>query len=215
MHHACICAPAPAAGRYVLAGLRACLGARTTRPPSPRGRVRRGRIRRPRAGRAQVSAQLGLLLGAGKLGSQEEALGTLLQAFTDLVFDPELVREGRSVVRARVRMRIKPPALSFKPQTETPVVPPSKYMGRAGVRCGGRACLRNHHVRALAGLTQPGPRPPGRPGGRCRRQRCCQRRSRRRSRRRRPCKACGDAAGLALRPLVFTPGPGARAAPGV
>ena len=39
------------------------------------------------------------LLKSGVLGSPEDALATLLEAFSSMVFDPELVKEGKSVVR--------------------------------------------------------------------------------------------------------------------
>ena len=39
------------------------------------------------------------LLESGVMGSPEEALATLLEAFSSMVFDPELVKEGKSVVR--------------------------------------------------------------------------------------------------------------------
>ena len=68
--------------------------ASSDRNPCPRpcgnGRGARGR---------QVTANMEQLLKSGVLGSPEDALATLLEAFSSMAFDPELVKEGKSVVR--------------------------------------------------------------------------------------------------------------------
>lgn len=46
-----------------------------------------------------MTANMEQLLKSGVLGSPEDALATLLEAFSSMVFDPELVKEGKSVVR--------------------------------------------------------------------------------------------------------------------
>jgi len=95
-----------------------------------------------------VSAQLGLLLGASKLGSQEEALGTLLQAFTDLVFDPELVREGRSVVRARARANRRPSLSNPKSRRRSCLLPNIWGVPACGV--GAAQACASECARSLA-----------------------------------------------------------------
>lgn len=49
--------------------------------------------------RRQVTSNMEQLLKGGVLDSPEAALAMLLEAFSSMVFDPELVKEGRSVVR--------------------------------------------------------------------------------------------------------------------
>lgn len=51
-----------------------------------------------------MSSGIDQLLTQGMLGSPEEALSTLMEAFCDLVFDPEHVKEGLSVVRLPPKM---------------------------------------------------------------------------------------------------------------
>ena len=57
------------------------------------------------ARRRQVTANMEQLLKSGVLGSPEDALATLLEAFSSMVFDPELVKEGKSVVRLHRLLR--------------------------------------------------------------------------------------------------------------
>ncbi len=51
-----------------------------------------------------MASSIDRLLTQGMLGSPEEALSTLMEAFCDLVFDPEHVKEGLSVVRLPPKM---------------------------------------------------------------------------------------------------------------